>query len=141
MSNRENRGIVCIVMFRLFLCNLEVSALQAVSENIMYLNIQSAVRQASYRFTLSELYFKFWHLPACLSLRYFSQYELFRRWFFIKYCLIHSKIMTFILTKFLSMDKKVLPNVSQSIKRKSTETKGFGVSKRRISRFLKILQL
>ena len=38
--------------------------------------------------------------------------------------------MTFILTKFLSMDRKVLPNVNQSIKRKSTETRGFGVSKR-----------
>ena len=28
------------------------------------------------------------------------------------------------------MDRKVLPNVNQSIKRKSTETRGFGVSKR-----------
>jgi modification methylase len=38
--------------------------------------------------------------------------------------------MTFILTKFLSMDRKIQPNVNQSIKRKSTETRGFGASKR-----------
>ena len=41
-----------------------------------------------------------------------------------------SKIMMFILTKFLSMDRKALPIVSQYRKRISTETQGFGVSKR-----------
>jgi DNA modification methylase len=42
----------------------------------------------------------------------------------------HSKIMMFILTKFLSMDRKALSTMSQYRKRISTETQAFGVSKR-----------
>ena len=125
-------GIARTVMFRLLLDNLEAFALWGVSASMMYAKIHSNDWQISY-----------W---LCLSPSFISSYDiyllclyLFKRFFavwivsmfnFHQVLFNHSKIMMFILTKFLFMDRKALSAVSQYRNRISTETQGFGVSKR-----------